>query len=250
MHTHPSISGGSGPHTVASHSDTTATGIELETLTNGSSADYLHTHTQTAHTVASHSDTIVSGANINILAAGPTSNADALHTHVLTNNINYLDIRPTDMRIDYVNLGCDKGTAFEIISTVEFNNVLDGSIWFSFKFPDSWDITKDIIFDIQYNCDGIDNGKNIYFNTQTWVINAGDTPNISSPNNNNYDNIVTALTNSNVLADLTLPTGKIPASNLTINTNTIVVKLTRESTHITDTYGGTFQIVAVQIRQL
>lgn len=31
-------------HTVASHSDTTATGIELETLTNGSNADLLHTH--------------------------------------------------------------------------------------------------------------------------------------------------------------------------------------------------------------
>lgn len=31
-------------HTVASHSDTTATGTELETLTDGSDADSLHTH--------------------------------------------------------------------------------------------------------------------------------------------------------------------------------------------------------------
>lgn len=33
-----------GAHTVASHSDTTATGTELETLTNGSNADSLHVH--------------------------------------------------------------------------------------------------------------------------------------------------------------------------------------------------------------
>lgn len=33
-------------HTVASHSDTTATGAELETLTDGSNADALHVHTQ------------------------------------------------------------------------------------------------------------------------------------------------------------------------------------------------------------
>jgi len=32
-------------HTVASHSDTTATGTELETLTDGSNADALHSHT-------------------------------------------------------------------------------------------------------------------------------------------------------------------------------------------------------------
>jgi hypothetical protein len=31
-------------HTVASHSDTTATGAELDTLTDGSNADALHVH--------------------------------------------------------------------------------------------------------------------------------------------------------------------------------------------------------------
>jgi hypothetical protein len=37
-------SSGGAPHTIASHSDTTATGAELETLTDGSNADALHTH--------------------------------------------------------------------------------------------------------------------------------------------------------------------------------------------------------------
>lgn len=84
-------------HTIASHSDTTATGAELETLTDGSNADALHVHAavsvahsattgQTAddhhaeaHTVASHSDTTATGAELETLTDG--SNADALHVH-------------------------------------------------------------------------------------------------------------------------------------------------------------------------
>ncbi len=82
-------------HTIASHSDTTATGAELETLTDGSNADGLHAHAppahsattgQTAndhhpqaHTIVSHSDTTATGAELNTLTDG--SNADGLHAH-------------------------------------------------------------------------------------------------------------------------------------------------------------------------
>ena len=85
-------------HTVASHSDTTATGAELETLTDTSNADALHSHAvieggdhdqlinvstddhhTEAHTVASHSDTTATGAELETLT--DTSNADALHSH-------------------------------------------------------------------------------------------------------------------------------------------------------------------------
>jgi hypothetical protein len=86
-------------HSIASHNDTTATGAELETLTDGSNADSLHVHAdagitiahsdttgQTSddhhaqlHTVASHSDTTATGAELETLTDG--SNADALHVH-------------------------------------------------------------------------------------------------------------------------------------------------------------------------
>jgi len=66
-------------HTVASHSDTTGTGAELETLTDGSNAESLHTHT---HTVVSHSDTTATGAELETLTDG--SNAESLHTHTHT----------------------------------------------------------------------------------------------------------------------------------------------------------------------
>jgi len=62
-------------HTVVSHSDTSGTGAELETLTDGSNAESLHTHT---HTVVSHSDTTATGAELETLTDGSTT---ALHAH-------------------------------------------------------------------------------------------------------------------------------------------------------------------------
>ena len=65
-------------HTVASHSDTTATGAELETLTDGSNADVLHAHAhdqlsgiaqddhKTANTVATVNNTVTTIATIPI----------------------------------------------------------------------------------------------------------------------------------------------------------------------------------------
>ena len=68
-------------HTVASHSDTTGTGSELNTLTDGSNADSLHDHAVASHTIASHSDTTGTGAELNTLTDG--SNADSLHDHAV-----------------------------------------------------------------------------------------------------------------------------------------------------------------------
>jgi len=79
-------------HTIASHSDTTATGAELETLTGGGSTT-LHSHSvahsattgKTAndhhnelHTIASHSDTTATGAELNELTDGSVT---TLHSH-------------------------------------------------------------------------------------------------------------------------------------------------------------------------
>ena len=70
------IVGHAEAHTVASHSDTTGTGAELETLTDGSNAESLHTHT---HTVVSHSDTTATGAELESLTDGSAN--ITLHTH-------------------------------------------------------------------------------------------------------------------------------------------------------------------------
>ena len=66
-------------HTVASHSDTTATGTELETLTDGSDATALHIHDGSDHDIADHNDTTATGTELETLTDG--SNADSLHAH-------------------------------------------------------------------------------------------------------------------------------------------------------------------------
>jgi hypothetical protein len=75
-------------HTIVSHSDTTATGAELDTLTGGGDTT-LHDHDgisentasrhNESHTVASHSDTTATGAELNTLT--DDSMADTLHRH-------------------------------------------------------------------------------------------------------------------------------------------------------------------------
>lgn len=70
-----------GVHTVASHSDTTATGAQLNTLVGGGETT-LHSHAGGGgdpHTIASHTDTSATGTELNTL----TNNAmaDTLHRH-------------------------------------------------------------------------------------------------------------------------------------------------------------------------
>jgi hypothetical protein len=76
---------------IADH-DTSATGAQLDTLTDSSNADALHVHAHSAatgqtandhhnelHTIASHSDTTATGAELETLT--DSSDADSLHTH-------------------------------------------------------------------------------------------------------------------------------------------------------------------------
>lgn len=67
-------------HTVASHSDTTATGAQLNTLVGGG-ATALHSHDPAAHDIEDHPDTSATGAELETLTDG--SNADALHAHLV-----------------------------------------------------------------------------------------------------------------------------------------------------------------------
>ncbi len=89
---------GIADHTVASHSDTTATGPETEALTNGSDGDGLHGHTNhgvthnAAHTAASHSDQGATGAELETLTDGSET---TLHSHAAAVTLSALvgDIR-------------------------------------------------------------------------------------------------------------------------------------------------------------
>jgi hypothetical protein len=81
---------GGTPHTIASHSDTTATGAELETLTDGSNADALHDHAAGGAPVAARyiveaaDATLTNEFSLGSLATGMLLNTVAAGVGVLT----------------------------------------------------------------------------------------------------------------------------------------------------------------------
>jgi len=94
---------GTAGHTIQSHTDTDATGVQLNTLTDGSNADLLHSH-NTAHDIQSHSDTDATGAELDTLTDG--SNADSLHSHDTDHNIqSHSDTDATGAELDTLTDG-------------------------------------------------------------------------------------------------------------------------------------------------
>jgi hypothetical protein len=83
LHIHSS----GGSHTIESHTGTSATGAELDNLTDGTNADSLHSHTTAleGHTIAFHSDTTATGTELNTLTGGSATDASALHSHTVDN---------------------------------------------------------------------------------------------------------------------------------------------------------------------
>ena len=163
--------------------------------------------------------------------------------------INEIDIRPDQFRLDDVATGADRGVVWNMLDAVDFDPDNDGAIWFSFKFPSGWDDTQDINLTLEYSCNGNDQGKTIVLNTQAWALDTGDTPNQSSPEASNIDNIGTSSSNIDTLSEITLINGKVPASILSATTNTIAIKLTRDANNASDNYTGTFQLISVLAKQ-
>jgi len=123
-HTHAGLSGigvddhHSEAHTVASHSDTTATGAELETLTDGSNADALHVHAGGTDADAIHDNVaseISAITNKSTIAAGDfilieDSAAANVKKHTLfseleavINHDNIAGVTPDDHHVKYTD---------------------------------------------------------------------------------------------------------------------------------------------------
>jgi len=115
-------------HTIASHSDTTATGTELETLTNGSNADALHVHAGASHTIASHSDTTATGTELETLTDG--SNADALHVHAAASHTiaSHSDTTATGTELETLTDGSN-ADSLHTHTTIESNAIETAMLW-------------------------------------------------------------------------------------------------------------------------
>jgi hypothetical protein len=164
-------------------------------------------------------------------------------------SISDIDIRPSQMRLDDVATGADNGVVWSLFDTIDFDPDNDGAVWCSFKFPDGWDDTKDIDLTFKYTCNGNDQGKSIIFNTSAWAVEVGDTPTIGSPDSSNVDTIGTSSSNIDKMSSVQLSNGKVPAAALTSNTDTVIIRFTRDADNASDNYTGTFQLLSVLANQ-
>ena len=150
---------------------------------------------------------------------------------------------PTWFQMDTVNTNVSNGTAFSTIRTLDFGaDTTNGSIWVSFRLPLDYIDTGDLQLVMSYNLNASDDNKNVYFRTDCWCTNDGESVDINTPDRTNYDTISTGV--SQDAAQRSINLSVIPAANLTSG-DTITLKMTRDATHGNDTYTGTFQLIYV-----
>jgi len=108
-----------GDHTALTNLNTTTyyhlTQVNHDTLTDGSNADLLHTHSGAgSHTIASHSDTSGTGPELDNLTDG--TNADSLHVHTLNTGIT--DVTATSTEINDALDGISGNVTFTNLNTL------------------------------------------------------------------------------------------------------------------------------------
>lgn len=166
-----------------------------------------------------------------------------------SSGISELEIKADEMSLDDTIIGVDYGTAFNMYPTCDFGSTTSGAIWIDMNFPSGWSITKDIVFEINYSLNGVDNTKNMKLNANIWSINNAEVPLSATPDTTLTDTIISASTNTNTFTNLALTNIKVPLSILTASTESISIQLLRDVT-VASNYSGTFQLISVRAKQI
>ena len=162
----------------------------------------------------------------------------------------FIEKEAKSFRLDSVNDGVYRGSAFGLIESLDFQPSNIGSTYLSFKMPDGFTSIKDIKIKHIAVLNTNDVGTDIIFKTESWLINSGDTPDPLSPNHTVTSTISCQANHINTVEIISLPEIIIPSSLISELDKYIVMKFTRDATNVNDTYSGTFQLIAVQIYQI
>jgi len=154
-------------------------------------------------------------------------------------------VLPNYCSLDDTDDDISRGNAFNMVETINFNDLSNGAIWFTFQFPASFDGSKDINMILYYNLSGSDDSKIVTWQTKYWVYGDTTTPNPASPTGTNSDDINTGLSQDGKRQSKILST--IPNVSLTSG-HTISLKFTRLVS--LDTYTGTLQMIYVYMYQI
>ena len=157
-----------------------------------------------------------------------------------------VDMRPNDSHFDDTDVGVVLGSTFNIFESLNFENVNNGAVWFSFDMPNDFDTTKDINLKITYMLNGADSEKVVELEHKYWAVGTGDVPNISTPDDTNLITVGTTTT-QNILKKEYFD---IITSNDISGDDTIVMRIARIASGVTDNYSGTFQLISVTAYQV
>ena len=147
---------------------------------------------------------------------------------------------PNIFKLDDVNVGSERGSAFSMMETIDFSSTIDGSAWVSFIFPDTLDSDSDIDLTMFYHLNGTGATKNVRLKIDQWVTAIGVTPDSGTPTDSNIDDVAVIIGDDGEIRSKVLSV----IANANITDNTIVtLKITRESSNVLDTYDGTFQML-------
>ncbi len=162
--------------------------------------------------------------------------------------INEVNVYPESFSLDDTDTGSDSGTCFDIMPCINFDPDNDGSVWFMFKFPGTWDATANIDVQLSYSMNGNDPSKDVKFDWEYWCLNSGETPTEVSPDSTGTTDIATSSSNIGKLYTQTI-SDFIDGDYYTSTTDTIVVKIKRDANDAGDTYTGTFQLIKLLLEQ-
>lgn len=160
--------------------------------------------------------------------------------------LNTIDITPDRLRLDDTDTGINYGSVFNMFETLDFEAGSDGACWFTSKFPDNWDDTIDMKFDVSYSLDTNDSGKTIRLKIEFWSIGNADSPSVSSPSTTVNNDVNSTTNNINKYYEEKLITN-VSASDINSDIKQFVIKLTRDVSE--DTYIGKFQLISLRIYQ-
>ena len=161
--------------------------------------------------------------------------------------INTIAVSPNDCQLDDTNLGVSKGNWKNIFPSLDFGTDSDGSVWYTFSFPENWDTDKSVSIVLEYSCNGVDPSKIIKFDTEVWAVGIEDTPSVLIADYSGSDNISVSSQNIDKLNEKTLTNGSIPNAYIPTTCKTIACRFTRDADG--DTYLGSLQVLRIKLTQ-
>ena len=161
----------------------------------------------------------------------------------------YQKITPTYMNLDDIDVGSDGGNLFGIIETVDFAANEDGTIWTVFKYETkNLSVDQPIYIDLHYSLNGDDPNKDVYLETSYWALDPSMSYDIDNPDSTAVQDVIVSDSTANIgIYVVETLTAEVDPMYLSSDTEFIVIKFTRSGS--TDTYSGTFQLVALELYQ-